>query len=221
MILFALIKLKNNVYEIVTDLPESSNFIQTINSLEEDNTIQAIIIINENNCFGNEEYEKYINSVFSHGGSDENWTDIELSNRTTRERELVILNKVIKKIINSSKLFVSALQGEVVTPFFGASLACDIRLISQNTHFIFSHVHMNIHPSGAVPYFLPKFIGHAKATEILYSREKLSAAEASELGLVMSVLPSNEFESSVIKVTKSILSKGTDSFLCTKKLLNC
>jgi enoyl-CoA hydratase/carnithine racemase len=215
-----ILNIKSNVYEIVTDLPESSNFIEAIQIFESDHSINGIIIFNEGNSLGTAEYERYISSVFSHSGDDEKWTDLELSNRTTRTRELVILNKVIKKIIHSPKIVISSLQGEVVTPFIGASLACDIRFVSENTVFVFSHSKMNIHPSGALPYFLPKYVGHGTAANILYGKYTLSPEEAKKLGIVREIIPEEKFFETVIEKSQEIIGKGLNAFVCTKKLFN-
>ena len=112
------------------------------------------------------------------------------------------------------------MSGEIVTPFFGASLAMDIRLVSEDVTFLLSHMQMDIHPSGALPYFLPKFIGHAKASNILYGKEKISVKEAHELGLVSEILPEENFDESVLKYVRERKSIGKNVAGCTKKLFN-
>ncbi len=142
-----------------------------------------------------------------------------MSNRDTRTKQLVILNRMIRKIINSNKLFVNGMYGEIVTPFFGASLAADIRLASENVIISLSHTQMNVHPSGALPYFLPKYVGHAKASQILFCSDKITAKESFDLGLIHEILPDKNFEELCIQKVNQIIARGDNVIRCTKRLL--
>ena len=113
-----------------------------------------------------------------------------------------------------------ALNGEIVTPFFGASLAADIRIAADNVKFLLSHIKMNIHPSGALPYFLTKHIGQGKASNILFGKEKLSVDEALELGLISAILPKSNFEESVIEEVFKLTESSNNAYNCSKVLLN-
>ena len=212
------IKIKSNVFEIITDLPESSKFMQAMSNFEKDPKNEIIMILNEGSCFGTEAYNSYLSTLFS--TDEQEKSHLRLSNRLTRTRELVILNSIIRKIVNSEKLVVSALQGEIVTPFFGTSLASDIRIVAENVCFKLSHVKMNIHPSGGLPYFLPKYIGLAKASQILYGKDVLSIRDAFDLGLIHKIISEDNFENLCIEEVKQIALRGQNSIRCTKKLLN-
>lgn len=214
------IKIKNNVFEIITDLPESSKFMRSLKTIEKDIHIEGILIINENNCLGPIEYQNYLNNVFSKSNTYEKLNHLELSNRETRTRELIILNNLIRQIVHSNKLVVNAAHGEIVTPFFGAAFAADLRLAASNAVYLLSHSSLGVHPSGALPYFLPKFIGQAKASQILFCRDKISAEEALELGIIYDILPVDKFEELAIEKVRKILGKGSNVLKGTKRLLN-
>ena len=214
------IKIIKNIFEIVTDLPESSNFISVMNDLENDKTVEAILFLNEKGSLGNEEYLTYLKQVLAHNEMGKEWSNIEITNRKTRTRELVILNTIITKIVLSEKLIVTGLRGEIVTPFFGASLAADIRFATDDVVFLLSHLQMNIHPSGALPFFLPRYIGHAKASQILFNGEEVTVTEAMELGIIQEILPIENYEELCIEKINRILLKGENVISCTKKLLN-
>lgn len=214
------IKIKNNVFEILTDLPESSKFIRTFKILEKDTNVEGILILNENNSLGTIEYQNYLTKVFTKNNTNEKWNDLELSNRETRTRELVILNNLIRQLVHSSKLVVNALHGEIVTPFFGASFAADIRFAASNAVFLLSHSNLGVHPSGALPYFLPKFIGQAKASQIMFCTDKITAQEAVELGIIYEILPVEKFEELALEKVRKILDRGSNVLNCSKRLLN-
>jgi len=59
-----IMKIKYSVFEIVTDLPESSKFIQIINVIEKNINIDVLLLLNENNCLGYNKYTEYLNKIF-------------------------------------------------------------------------------------------------------------------------------------------------------------
>lgn len=216
-----IIKVKKNVFKILTDLENSHRFMESLNVLEIDNIISGIIIFNEEDSLGNEVYTDYLKSVYSHKMSGDIWNKkkLEISNRETRTREHVILNNIISKIVRSNKIIINASNGNIVTPFLGVALSADLRLVSENTVFILSHSQKNIHPSGAVPYFLPKYLGHAMASQILLCSDRITAKEAFELGIVFEILPVQDYEQLCIKRVRRILERGENFIKSTIKLL--
>jgi enoyl-CoA hydratase/carnithine racemase len=62
----------------------------------------------------------------------------------------------------------------------GASLAADFRFASENTVLALCHLKLGVHPAGALPYFLPKYVNYANVYNILFSGKNISADEALE-----------------------------------------
>lgn len=214
------LKIKSNVFDIITDLQKSDRFINYMSLLEKDNNISAIVILNDKNSLDNKEYVNYINKVTSHKMNEKGFDDTRILNNERRTREHVILNNIISKIVKSSKIIVNVSDGEIVTPFLGAALAADIRFATEDTIYLLSHLQMNIHPTGAVPYFLPKLLGHAKASQILLCYDKLTANEALQLGLIFENLPPENFEEICMNKVRKIISRGDNALKCTIKMLS-
>ncbi|MBU2492360.1 MAG: enoyl-CoA hydratase/isomerase family protein [Bacteroidetes bacterium] len=216
-----IIKIKKNVFKIITDLANSHIFMDSWNILENDKLISGIIIFNEKDSLGNEEYKDYLARVSSHKKLDDRWDTLkfQILNNETRTREHVVLNNIISKIVRSNKIIVNASNGEIVTPFFGAALAADLRFASADTVYLLSHAQMDVHPNGAVPYFLPKYLGHAKAAKILLCSDKITAQEAFELGIVFEIFPSLNYEELCVEKVRQILNKGDNVIKSTIKML--
>lgn len=214
------IKIKNNVFDILTDLKINHRLKKCMTLLEMDDAISAIVIINDKNSLGNEEYANYINKVTSHKKNEKRFDETRILNNETRMREHVILNNIISKIVKSGKIIVNASNGEIVTPFFGAALAADIRFATEDTIYLLSHLQMDIHPTGALPYFLPKYLGHAKASQILLCSDKITAEEALELGIIFEILPSENYEEISLAKVRKIISRGNNALKCTIKMLS-
>ena len=137
-----------------------------------------------------------------------------------RLRQINILNHFILEITKLSKIVVMGLQGCVVTPFFGLSLAADLRLVSDNFMVLFSHIKYGLHPSGALPYFLPKYIGLNHTQELLYMGGSISAKKARELGLINQIFPEKDFHHLCLDAIEILSNRHPNLIRSTKQLLN-
>jgi 2-(1,2-epoxy-1,2-dihydrophenyl)acetyl-CoA isomerase len=212
------IKIKQNVFEIVTDLSESSEILISLDSATRDSNMDALLLLNESGCFGEDEYDNYFKKIMTNEIEDESVKNLNKS--VLRSRQINILNHFISKIFNFNKPVIAGLSGCIVIPFFGASLAADFRYSKKNTYFCMSHTKCGVHPSGALPFFLPKYVGRARATELLMKGGNIEAEEAVQLNLINEVLPENNFEKLCIGRVLDLLSSNSSILNITKRLLN-
>ncbi|KAA3609695.1 MAG: enoyl-CoA hydratase/isomerase family protein [Calditrichaeota bacterium] len=204
-----IIKLKCNAYEIVRDYSESEYLFSILENVITNPEICALLLFNDPGCLNEEEYNQ----------KKEKERSDNIDNSIVRSRQINVLNNFIKHIIELNKPVVFGLRGIISTPFFGASLAADFRFADENMCFLLSHLKHAKHPSGALPFFLPKYVGQGKATEILFTSQKINSSEALTLSLINEIFSEEDFETRCILETKK-LSGITPSILrATKRLL--
>ncbi len=217
----AVIKMKCHVFDAITDLAESGKFISFFNIAERNPNIKALLLINEGGCYNENEYDKFLKGLMEDEKNDNSpegsRTFFESIDRT---RQINILNRVITQMVEFKKIVVMGLTQNVVTPFFGAGLAADFRFASEDMSYSLAHLKYGIHPGGALPFFLPRYVGHNKATEILFTREEITAREAKELGLVTKVLPTEDFERNCLQEIHQLCKLDHRVIHTTKLLLN-
>lgn len=217
----AVIKIKSHVFDTITDLADSGRLLSMMQAAERIPDIKALMIINESGCMDDQEYDNFLKRILSRGSdpfSDEK-DNIQV-HRIDRVREINILNRTISYLVEFKKIAVMAFQGVIVTPFFGAGLAADFRYAAEGMEFSLAHLRYGLHPSGALPFFLPRFVGHSKAVEILFGSERISAAQALELGLINRIFPKKDFESHCIEEIEKICHLDTRVIHSTKFLVN-
>lgn len=212
------IKFKNDVFETMTDLAESERLLNLLEHLRKDDRINAIILSNEPESFGGKAYEKFILRILHQDLKKSQEYPDEAIDKISRAKQINILNHVILYLIRINKITVAALTGDVSTPFFGATLAMDFRFVTEDMEFVLPHVKFGLHPTGGLPYFLPRYIGHGKAMEYLMTGEKIPAQKALRLNLVNDVLPQKDFEKQVIDKTREINQKDLGSIGLSKRL---
>jgi enoyl-CoA hydratase/carnithine racemase len=212
----AVVRIKAESFAALTDLAESGRFLALFHEAEVDSRARALLLLSQPGVFADEEYEKFICHEEAILGQPGQATHL----KTQVIRHINILNRVVTQIADFKKIFAFGLQQSIVTPFFGASLAADFRFASPDMVFSPAHCRHGLHPTGALPYLLPRYVGQGKAAEILFKGEPLAAAEALELGLVTEVLPADDFERRCVKALQPWCELPGEVILSSKLLLN-
>jgi 2-(1,2-epoxy-1,2-dihydrophenyl)acetyl-CoA isomerase len=129
-------------------------------------------------------------------------------------------DQFIMKIVESNKLFINVGYGKTISQDFHVALACDYRMVADDTVIHKPYLDRGLVPKGGGAYFLEKRLGHARALEILLSNKPISAHEALELGLVNEVIPREALTDSALKKARYFAQQPASSLSGTKKLLN-
>lgn len=125
----------------------------------------------------------------------------------------------LKTIAGVKKPIIAAVNGLAMG--IGATLLfhCDLVYASQNASFLFPFVSLGLSPEGGSSYFLPKLLGHQRASEILLLNEKLTSTEAEAIGLVTKVVPSDSLLDTAINSATKLTRQPLRSVIETKALL--
>jgi len=213
----AIILFKSDVFELLCNRNNSDSFFEILKNIEGDHKIKAMVFTNEPECFGEKVYDKFLNKIMFEETISNDSESLNFNNRDLRIKEIITLNRFVKYIKDYKKLSFTALRGSIVTPFFGLTLATDMRYLTPEAHFSLAHNKHGLHPSGGLPYFLVNQLGHNKAIELLFS-EKVTAVEALELGLINKIIPEDDFLDSVVNEIKRITRLNETVLNSTRKL---
>lgn len=122
----------------------------------------------------------------------------------------LILDKIDKPVI-------AAINGVAVGAGLDMALMADIRTIVDNTRISEGYVKVGLVPGDGGAYFLPKIIGEAKALEMLWTGDFISAAKAKEYGLVNHIFPIETFWEETLNLAKKIASGPQVAIRMTKR----
>lgn len=129
-------------------------------------------------------------------------------------------NPIVRKIRGIEKPVLAAVNG--VAAGAGANLAfcCDIVLAAEGAKFIQSFINIGLIPDTGGTFFLPRLIGLHRATALMMLGDRLTAAEAKELGLVYKVFPDDQLLSEAMALARRMAQMPTRGLGLTKKALN-
>ncbi len=203
----AVMIIKKNIFELLSKVDQSEQILRLFDAIDDANNIKALLIINDDTSFSEEIYYGFLKrTVDTESIYDRDSLLLHPEIRKLRMRGINILNRTILKWVEFQKIILFGLQGNIITPFFGACLAGDFRYATEDMNFVFELVSVGFHPTGALPLLLPRYVGETKAAELLYRchDEKLTATDAVNLSLVNQIFPKEDFIESCITEAKKL-----------------
>ena len=119
------------------------------------------------------------------------------------------------------KPIISSLNGTTAGAGACIALASDIRLANEDAKIAFLFVKVGL--SGAdmgAAFLLPRVVGLSKATELLYTGDFISAAEAERIGLYNRVVPADQLAATTRELAERLARGPAFALAKTKEMLN-
>lgn len=129
-------------------------------------------------------------------------------------------NPIIKAIRKMPKPVVAKVNGVAAGAGCSLALACDIIVASEKASFIEVFVNIGLVLDSGSSFFLPQLVGYNKAFELSTLGSKVSAQEASDLGIVNKLAAPEELDEAVASYTDRYAVAPTKAIGLMKKMLN-
>ena len=113
--------------------------------------------------------------------------------------------EIYRKMQDSQKVFLAAINGYALGGGCELALACDLRIASERAKFGLPEVSLGILPGGGGTQRLTKLVGAQKAKEMILTAETISASEALEIGLVCAIVSPDELMPATCALAEKIL----------------
>jgi 2-(1,2-epoxy-1,2-dihydrophenyl)acetyl-CoA isomerase len=131
-----------------------------------------------------------------------------------------VYNPLILRVRTVPKPVIAAVNGPAVGIGCSLALACDLIVAAESAYFLLAFVNIGLGLDGGASMTLPARVGHARAFEIAYLGERISAAQALEWGLVNRVAPDAELEATTEALATRIAAGPPGSYASIKRTLN-
>lgn len=124
------------------------------------------------------------------------------------------------KLMNMRQVTIAAVNGFALGGGCEISMACDIRIASDNARFGQPETGLGIIPGFGGTQRLARLVGMGRAKELIFTCDNINAEEAYRIGLVNKVVAKEELMSTAKDMAKKIISKGSYAVSIAKAAIN-
>jgi len=100
------------------------------------------------------------------------------------------------------------------------ALACDLRIATEGSEFGFPEINLGLLPGGGGTQRAIRMLSDARAKELVFRGERISAERAQEWGLINRAVPDDEFEETVDAFLDDLLSGPPVALRKAKRVMN-
>lgn len=131
-----------------------------------------------------------------------------------------VYNRLILRLRRLDKPVVGAINGPAAGAGLGLALATDVRIAAQRARFVFGFSALGLTADSGVSLLLPALVGLARATDMAFLEESLTAEQALACGLVHRVVPDDELAEAALTEASRLAQGPTRAFALTKQAFN-
>jgi len=210
---------------LLTDVSEGFGYI-TINRPDSLNAMNTALISELDEAVWQMIHNPDVGVIIITGKGDKAFiagADIKAMEQMDSEKALefgIAGQKMTLTIEHSPKPVIAAVNGFALGGGCEISLACHIRVASENAVFGQPEVLLGIIPGWGGTQRLPKIVGTGLANELIVTGKRISASEAYRIGLVNYVVPQSELIDQCKKIGKLILNNGPNAIAVSLKCIH-
>ena len=198
MILF---NAENSVATITLNRPEKLNaigpemrdqFIKALESIASNPQIRVLVITGQGRGF-------------SAGGDIEYLKKLRTAEDEQGFQSMLAKGPHITRMLRALPIpVIAAVNGPCAGAGLCLALSCDMRVASEQATFGPTFARIGLHPDWGCSWFLPHHVGIAKACEMIFTGDMISAAEAEKIGLVNRVTRHAQLMPAVMELAQRI-----------------
>ena len=198
---------KENIVVLKIDRPERRNALSRavveaidseLNLIKKDRDIRVLIISGEKN--------------FAAGADIE-----EMAELTPKEANVFSFSRTFLKLENLEIPTIAAISGYALGGGLELALACDLRIASEDAKIGLPEINLGIMPGAGGTVRLTRLIGEAKAKELIFLGESLTASEAYQFGIINRIVKNEELMTEAFKLAEKLSEKSTNALRYAKK----
>ncbi|WP_209122995.1 enoyl-CoA hydratase [Alkalihalobacillus sp. BA299] len=129
-------------------------------------------------------------------------------------------HQVLNQIDFLPKPTIAVLNGLTFGGGCELALTCDLRIAEEHSQLGLPEIKLGIFPGGGGTQRLPRLIGEAKAKELMFIGDPITAKEAENIGLVNKVVPSGSGMEEALTIAKKISGYSLQALSRIKKAVD-
>lgn len=161
-------------------------FCQRVGKLAQDESIRALILTGEGRAFSAGGDLEMLQAQADHGAAAPG-----LAWRSIRD-DMSTFYRLFLSIRDMPCPTLAAINGHAIGAGLCVALGCDFRYVAAEAKLSLNFTRLGVHPGMAATWTLPRLVGPALASELLFTSRTIDGEEAGRIGLANRVLPREE-----------------------------
>ena len=148
---------------------------------------------------------------------------VEMEDRLTQtpaQRKAELFEKIERipmLLADIDKPVIAAMNGAAAGAGLDLALMCDIRIAARSAKFGETYTKVGLVPGAGGTWFLPRLVGTAKALELFWTADFLTAEQAQEIGMVNRVVDDADLMEATDKMARKIAGAPQQSVRMIKR----
>ncbi len=218
-------RMEDNVAFIEINRPETKNALnfrcwqlldKYLEKIESSRKIRALIITGHG--------EKMFSAGFDINPSDKFMLDMFKALQEKDNRKLdegfAYIQTILLKLAHLPIPTIAAINGACYSGGLELALACDIRVVRENTVLCFQETRLGLIPDLGGSVRLARLVGPGRAKDLVFSARKIMPGEAKEMGLINHVFPEKSFMADTMDYVKKITENCPGSLKAVKDIID-
>lgn len=144
---------------------------------------------------------------------------VDMVEKTPEEAKAFTFTEVFSKLEDLEIPTIAAICGYALGGGLELALACDLRIASDDAQVGLPEINLGIMPGAGGTVRLPRLVGEAKAKELIYFGDRLTAHEAYQYGLVNKVVKKEELMKEAFKMAEKLSEKAPIALRAAKEAI--
>lgn len=197
--------------ELVLDLEAA---VADVNS---DDNVRVVILTGAGRGFGAGADKNALQDVVLHHDKFcQKGSDV----RVRFENSLAKMSEILQKIRESSKPWISVVNGPAAGASCGLAWSCSTSIMADDAYHYISFSRLGAVPDAGTTWQLVRNLGAQKASAVIFNAQKISAQETLSWGLCSKVVPTSELRAEAMALAKKISDIPPLVAACTTQLIN-
>ena len=215
-------KIENNVGYLIMNRPEARNAMSSemngalqekIAEFELDEEVRCVVLTGAGNAFCAGGDVKGMNAK-NEGDSEKDTIDKAIHRQRDNQRG------TSGKLYKMPKPTIASLPGAAAGAGLSYALSCDLRIMSSTAFMTTAFAKVGFSGDYGGTYFMSQLIGSAKARELYFLSDRVSAEEALSLGLTNWVVDADNLEAKTKEIAEKLATGPSVAYRYMKENLN-
>jgi len=207
----AVITILEGAKSLSTTVGGKEDLMGTLKTIKEDRQIKGVAMLYSDKYLGDVEFKMFLQEI------------LDAKHYKGHNRIVDTYKNAIVQFIQMANTYpkpvVVGMKGKIDPDDFAINLALDLRIATDNACIIHPNLQLGFPPSPPLSFYLVHSLGSHKATELIMTRQKITAQDALDLGLITQIVSGEDLKKTCLDKLRQLSSIPGHTLVESRRML--